>query len=345
MQVWAGDRFGQRPFAVTNALPVFDNPSSTALIVINSARDHVVVATLGLQAGVPVLVEKPLALNAADVKRLIDLAAVSDVPLAAGHALRFARYLQNFAIALASAGELAALQVRWEDVRAEARYGEVKSYDSSIPVFVDCLPHVVSLIEALVQVDLISLGKVQIRRGGAEVEIHAHVNDIPVAIVLARNAMQRKRMIEATLRDGSKMSLDFQQEPGLIQSSEGAMPADTLWNSEQRPLATMLTAFLDGVQGTIWDSRLSPMLALRVAKLVDQIQPYYAAQLVNWVCDAVNYPDSSLDTNELDYALRELLQAQNPCLEGDLNKQIQLYLSARSPGKVYTTPAFARLER
>jgi predicted dehydrogenase len=330
MQVWAVDRFGQRPFAVTNALPVFDNPSGTALIVINSARDHVVVATLGLQAGVPVLVEKPLALNEADVKRLIDLAAVSDVPLAAGHALRFARYLHNFAVALTSAGELAALQVRWEDVRAEARYGEVKSYDSSIPVFVDCLPHVVSMIEALVQVDLISLGKVQIRRGGAEVEIHAHVNDIPVSIVLARNAMQRKRVIEATLRDGSKTTLDFQQEPGFIQSSEGTMAADTLWNLEQRPLATMLTAFLAGVQGTVWDSRLSPMLALRVAKLVDQIQPYYAAQLVNWVCDAVSYPDSSLDKNELDYALRELLQAQNPCLEGDLNKQIQLYLSARS---------------
>ncbi len=331
MNAWASGRFGQRSFAVTNALPEFDNPAHSALIVVNAARDHEAAARLGLTAGVPVLIEKPLALTAAAVKSLIDLAAVRGGPLAAGHVLRFASYLQNFAAALNSAGTLAALQVRWEDARAEDRYGEVKSYDSSIPVFVDCLPHVASLIAALVPVGRVSPGKIQIRRGGAEVEINMHVNDIPVAIVLARNAMQRQRWIEATLYDGRRMTLDFQQEPGLIHSSEGTMAGDTLWSTAQRPLAAMLSAFVNGVRGADWDSRLSPMLSLRVAELVDRIQSIYAPRLVSWVSVALLSPESSRDTDALDYALQELLQAQNPSLEGDLKERVQVYLSTRSP--------------
>ena len=330
MQAWASDRFGQRPFAVTHELPEFDKPSRSALIVVNAARDHEAAAVRGLVAGVPVLVEKPLALTGAAVKRLIDLAMVRGAPLAAGHVLRFARYLQNYAAAVTSAGTLAALQVRWKDARAEARYGEVKSYDSSIPVFVDCLPHVFSLIAALVPVDRILYGKTQTRRGGAEVAIHVQVNDIPVDIVLARNAMQRQRWVEATLHDGGKVALDFQKEPGVIHSSEGTMVGDTLWSTAQRPLAAMLSAFLAGVRGNDLDSRLSPTLALRVSELVDQIHSDYVEQLLNWARAVVCNPQPSSNEDDLDYALRELLQVHMRMPEEELKHRIQVCLNSRS---------------
>ena len=72
MELWACGIFGARPFSVTNVLPYFDNPSKSALIVVNAARDHETAVAHGLAAGVPVLVEKPLALNAKSVNGLID---------------------------------------------------------------------------------------------------------------------------------------------------------------------------------------------------------------------------------------------------------------------------------
>jgi predicted dehydrogenase len=335
MRVWAESRFGKRSFEISSALPVFSNTSQDALIVVNAARDHEAVAKLGIEAGIPVLIEKPLALNSASVNRLIDLAASCGAPLAAGHALRFARYVENFASAVAATGRLVSIRVRWCDARSEQRYGELKTYDSSIPVFVDCLPHVLSLISALIPVEEIALAKIQARHGGSEVEIKVRASGIPVEIVLARNSIHRQRWIEVVLGDGSKMTLNFQQEPGLISDPVKSFVADSLWNTAQRPLASMLSSFVGGLCSSCWDARLSPGLALKAAELVDCVEPRYTEQLVQWASEEVRKPEFFRNAEALDYALRELLQAQNALTLDELNRRVQLCLAARTLNVLY----------
>jgi predicted dehydrogenase len=328
MREWAGGRFGARSFTVLDALPDFGNNLPTALIVVNAARDHEAVAKIGLEVGVPVLIEKPLALNRVGVNRLIGLAASHGASLAAGHALRFARYIHNYASDVASSGGLAAITVRWCDVRVEERYGELKSYDSSVPIFADCLPHVLSLIAELLPVEDLSFKKIQSHRGGSEVRIDLLVNRVSVEVLLARNAPRRQRWIEAVLINGSKVSLDFASEPGLINKSCESVVADTLWFSEQRPLASMLSAFVFGVFESYWDTRLSPRLALTTAELVDRMQPIHRQQLLRWARAEICKAEFSRDVDALDYALRELLQKEEALHKDDLNRRVQHCLVA-----------------
>ena len=323
MREWAGGRFGERSFAVLDTLPDFGNNLPTALIVVNAARDHEAVAKLGLEVGVPVLIEKPLALNTVGVNRLISLAVSRGASLAAGHALRFARYIQNYVSTVASSGGLAAITVRWCDARVEERYGELKSYDSSVPIFADCLPHVLSLIAELIPVEDLSFKKIQSHKGGSEVKIDLLVNRVSVEVLLARNASRRQRWIEAVLINGSKVSLDFASEPGLINKSGESVVADPLWCSEQRPLASMLSAFVFGVFEYYWDARLSPRLALTTAELVDRMQPIHRKQLLHWARAEICKAEFSRDVDALDYALRELLQWKEGLHKDELNRRVQ----------------------
>ena len=330
MELWACEIFGERPFSVTDALPYFDNPSNSALIVVNAARDHVTAVQHGLAAGVPVLVEKPLALNAKSVNGLIDLAERRNTPLAVAHVFRFAKYVQNFASMVHLEGKLSSLRVEWEDSRVEKKYGEVKSYDSSISVCCDSFPHVFSIIAGLMPVDQISIEKLIVRRGGAEVESNLLVNQIPVTIVSARNAEQRKRYVEATMDNGGKLILDFQHEPGFIHTAQGSVIGDEFWSESQRPLTSMLSAFLSGVCQDDWDIRMSPNLALRVAELIDNMHADYLQQILNWTEDELKIAGSFTDAVSLSYSLRELLQTNNYLPENVLENRVQMCLASRT---------------
>ena len=57
--------------------------------VVTPEAHHVVPALAAIEAGLPVLVEKPLAATAADARRIVEAAEARGVPLMPGHVLRF----------------------------------------------------------------------------------------------------------------------------------------------------------------------------------------------------------------------------------------------------------------
>lgn len=60
-----------------------------AVIVASPAATHVEVAELAIERGLPVLIEKPLALSGDAARRIADAARVNDVPVLVGHLLLF----------------------------------------------------------------------------------------------------------------------------------------------------------------------------------------------------------------------------------------------------------------
>lgn len=84
-----------------------------AVIVSAPAPAHAEMALTAIAAGLPVLVEKPLALNVADAQRVVDAADAAGVTLAAGHVLL---YHPHVALMLAAI--------------AEGRIGEVRHFRS-----------------------------------------------------------------------------------------------------------------------------------------------------------------------------------------------------------------------
>jgi UDP-2-acetamido-3-amino-2,3-dideoxy-glucuronate N-acetyltransferase len=60
-----------------------------AVVVASPAPDHAEMALLAIEAGLDVMVEKPLALNVADAQRVVDAAARARAKLAVGHVLLY----------------------------------------------------------------------------------------------------------------------------------------------------------------------------------------------------------------------------------------------------------------
>jgi predicted dehydrogenase len=60
-----------------------------AVIVATPARSHAAIGTQSVEAGLPVLVEKPFALTVADAERLANLAQKRGVPVLVGHLLEY----------------------------------------------------------------------------------------------------------------------------------------------------------------------------------------------------------------------------------------------------------------
>jgi hypothetical protein len=80
---------------------------------------------------------------------------------------------------------------------------------------------------------------------------------------------------------------------------------------------------------------LSPKLALKAAELVDRVEPRYAEQLFRWANAELRKPEFFRNTEAFNYALRELLQAQNALPLDELNRRIQSCLAARKLNAFY----------
>lgn len=313
MSAWVLERgFGKR-IQVSSDWPQFLSKGSSAMIVANAARDHKKAIEWALSAGVPVLVEKPITLTAAESQRLANIARSKEVRFAAAHTFLFASYLENFAKLVAEAGGARYLQVRWMDPQLESRYGEQKQYDLSLPIFADCLPHVLSMAGALTPGLPQRCETLKLFRGGAHLELELKLGDIPCSVQLVRNGEQRQRIIEITT--GQKMfRLDFSKEPGTIVSGSTVMDGDLGWEVKQRPAARMLMAFLRWAAGGEFDSRLDIEIGLRANQVIDHTLDLYRSALMPWLMERLASP-GELD-DDLRYAFKEILQTAANNLNG-----------------------------
>jgi predicted dehydrogenase len=291
-----------------------------AAIVANAARDHEAAAAWALSAGLPTLIEKPIATSFATAKRLADLARDRSVGIAAAHVFRFARYVENFSSLVSAAGRVALLRVDWTDPELEQRYGESKRYDSTLPVFADCLPHVLSIVRTLLPSFPDTCRELAVRRGGAEVELNLIADGVSCFVHLERNAKARRRVVETGAGPGG-YRLDFSMEPGMIHagSSDGII-ADENWQSRQRPVARMLTAFLNYAGGGALDPRLDFEPGLQACGLIDQVSGIYRTALRSWLVARLA-EHHSVD-GDLRYALSELLQAEGSLPGFEVDRQI-----------------------
>ncbi len=290
-----GDRLG-----VSQTMPDLSTEKPYAAIVANEVSDHAKVSMSLLDAGVPTLVEKPMAIGAEVVEQLQRRARSSGTMLAASHVMLFARYLETFMSAVEGQGSISALHALWEDGAGDTVRGEVKSYDAAVAVFDDVLPHILPVLERLAGHPL-KFVSVALENGGAQVTIIADAGGLPVTIRLARNAAGRRRSFSAVTANGP-FAVDFSSEPGmLLPPGLQGYSGDLLWLSGPRPLGSMLAAFLEGVGAGKLDPRLDVDLALASARFADRVRESYQDQQHAWL-EASGITESVAH----DYALREI---------------------------------------
>lgn len=313
MRAWAIDQGLADRISVEPNWPNFESGGFGAAIVVNAAKDHVEAAGRALSAGVPVLVEKPMALSTGGAEQLLRLARENSASLATAHVFLFARYIDKFSTVIRQSGQVSRIRFRWEDPATEVRHGEAKRYDASLPAPADVLPHVVSILSALTPRTPIGVEHLIVRRGGAEVEFDLAVGDLPCSVQLIRNGVERCRIVEITASNGT-LGLDFSREPGTISNASVVASGDPDWEVKRRPLAEMLSAFLRSLDGGVYDARLDPRIGVEACRVIDQAMPMYRKAQRSWLAARAAAGITAGD-NEMDYARREL-QAIRANLQG-----------------------------
>jgi predicted dehydrogenase len=276
---------GMRAWAAAENLPgveitgAWPEPGRVdAAIVVNAASDHDSAAEKLLRAGIPLLVEKPFAANAAKAGQLVGLAAARGTYLAAAQVFRFAGYLHRFAGALV---DISSVSLTWCDPAAEQRYGDAKSHDAALPLVVDIVPHLLSVLDILLPGALLCEG-VSIARGGAEVALRLSAGNVPISVRLARNAPRRERLLEVTDRSGRAM-LDFATEPGSIAQHGAIGSADPNWRTRPSPLTQLVAAYLAALAGKGRDPRLAAAHGVTACTLADAALRQADAALLDWL--------------------------------------------------------------
>jgi predicted dehydrogenase len=288
---------------IYNDLSNLSNQNVGAIIVANAARDHEIAIQKALNASIPVLVEKPVTISYSSTLRLVKLAQEKKIFFASGHIFLFSRYLQNFSNLVSHSGELKSINIEWSDPLSENRYGEQKSFDSSLPIFFDLLPHIISIISSIAGKSSIKYKKLLFLKGGSAIEIELMLDGVFCSVSLARNSDERRRIVN--VMSDQYFQLDFSQEPGFITKGTRIMSGDDKWNIYSRPAAQMLSAFLVQSVGGQEDPRLDNHLGLQANKLIDEILPSYNIAMISWLTEKLIKP--VLIDDDLKYALKEIL--------------------------------------
>jgi predicted dehydrogenase len=262
--------------------PVRSEATGVALIV-NSAHEHRGSVETVLDAGYHVVCEKPLAFSRHDAVALLDRADGLGLKLFGTNTYLFAEYLHVLRREWLDGKTFSELALTWADATGESRYGEAKSYDSSVPVFVDVLPHVASIVLATHGPWTFDQASIEVDRGGSAVSARFAGDGLTVRASLSRNSPRRIRRLRFSGPEG-QVTLDFAVEPGVVSvDQENGVAADPAWDSRRKPIAQMLQSVQAYFDGGELDDRLAPDAALLAGDLIDGVTDSYVQQQIDFL--------------------------------------------------------------
>jgi predicted dehydrogenase len=238
-------------------------------IVVNAAMAHAGTALRLLEAGVPVLVEKPAAVDPDDAAAMAAAARRHGVALLPALSYLHCAYLDAFAQCVRDAGqEPAALALDWADPASETRHGEQKAYDRGIGLALDVVPHAWAILAGVLGRPAMVLEDCRIARGGRRVALRMRAGAAQCEVLLEREAPQRRRRLAVA----GGPAIDFAEEPGILFTAAGARNADPAWATRaDRPLRRQLEAFLRALP--------APPAARDLADLEDSVRLAHACDL------------------------------------------------------------------
>ena len=277
------------------------NANLQALIIANAAKDHYEIAKMGIKNLIPLMVEKPLTNSFITDMKLINLSKENNISLALSQIFLFTEYLVNFKKLLDAEENISIINFFWDDKFDESRYGEIKNYDSSVPIYRDCMPHILSIVNYLVETNF-KLNTVALDKDGSQLKIKMQSADIKLNVFMKRNAKFRKRLIQI---EGSKdLQLDFTCEPGEIVAKKRVFNADTDWEKRKSPATLMISSFLDSISTKQnLDGRLLP--CPEMLSLLNDISLIYEDKRNRFIKNI--FISNNLYLDDIDYLTKEIL--------------------------------------
>jgi predicted dehydrogenase len=279
---WNGSPHKQRIEIVEQPSPCRGSTTGVALIV-NSAHEHRSSVESVLDAGYHAVCEKPLTFSRHDTLQLLARAAERGLELFGTNTYLFADYLHALRREWLRGRTFSELEVTWTDATGEIRHGEAKSHDSSVPVFVDVLPHVASIVLATHGRLTFDRSSIAVAQGGSEVNAEFDGADLTVRARMSRYSPRRARLLRFS-GPADQVTLDFAAEPGVVSLNQQAgVCVDPDWVSKRKPIAQMLDSVKAYFERGVLDDRLGAESALLGNDLIDGVAESYVQQQIDFL--------------------------------------------------------------
>lgn len=316
---------GLHHVTVSKNYPDVKTSENCAVIIANAAKNHKKAILWALEKKFPVMVEKPVTTSFYDTFLMGEIADKNNVILAAANVFLFSQGVYNFCKIVSTKKFLKSIKISWIDGKSEKRGGEVKSFDPALPVYADCLPHVVSII-SMISSEKIKFLSLKLSSGGAQIVIYAKLGSIPCEIQLFRNASHRKRFVEVETST-EKLSVDFKDDPGIVSVNNQIIENNEIAGSTLRPVSSMLAAFIGSLNNSTPDKRLHLDVAKKANRIIDSIHPFYDIELSLWLEKELKILNHC-EHEHLKYALCEIICKRDDKCQMQLNTKLE-YLIKR----------------
>jgi predicted dehydrogenase len=245
--------------------------SPDAAVVCTSSANHAENAISLLTGGLPVLVEKPLALDGRTALKVVNTARRRNLALWVCLPLLKASYLRLFKAAW-HGRKITQVALHWFDPAREQRYGDSKQADINTNKVDEIAPHLWSVLNVLLDVNEFTVFSVVAKPSGTAV-VTVRSNDIHIQMNFGRRASARTRHVDLAFADGGTAVLDFSREPGEASIDGLRCPVDRSWELGPRPLAAVITEFLDNLPpaanpGAIRNSAQQGLQSVRLSETI-----------------------------------------------------------------------------
>jgi predicted dehydrogenase len=241
-----------------------------AAVICTASVDHAEGARTALEAGIPVLVEKPLSLDVRTARELISVARARRLGLCVCLPLLRASYLRRLKAACAGRS-VEALEICWFDPVVEKRYGQMKRPDPTTHQADEIIPHIWSLMDLFIEGS--ESGNIEMAIGGRhEALLHMEWGGVRVNVSFGRRAAKRVRRVSLAFRDGGAAELDFGREPGVTTIDGCRLADDGSWMNGLRPLASIYTSFFEHLRDRTVSNELVADRCLGSVALAQEIR-------------------------------------------------------------------------
>ena len=244
------------------------------IIIANSAKDHFKSCMIALSLNISFLVEKPIATTLSEVRELINKTSTKNPNiLKVSNIFLFNDYLINFKKILdQKCSSMKFIKLTWLDKQNEVKNGILKTYDPTIPIYIDCMHHIVTILSLFVDIKKMDLNNFFFMKGGSYIKFSLSNQNIDISINLARNMKIRSRKLEIISDDNKKFFVNFSKEPGFISFEEKKIKSDLNWEKSIKPLQKMLECFLKEAKYKKINNKLDFHIALDAAKICNDIE-------------------------------------------------------------------------
>lgn len=296
-------------FIITKDKPLSFLCRKTVAIICNTASLHYETTMWLLKHNIPVLVEKPFCMSGAQMADVQRFSKINKTNIFCAEVFRFTSYLARIRASLNCLTNISHVDLCWLDKKNDFRHGEISNYDSSIPVYKDCLPHIFSIFDEVFQEKPSCYNNMKVMTAFRGILISGGVNSIKYSLKIQREARLRCRQIKVKSNAGEVL-LDFTKEPGVLVNLKTNVKEPLHWDDSERPMMKMVSMFLREAFSIVHDNNLELSTPVAYAAFFDKLSSEYELKMFEWLKDCCNRKiiGNKRKEKEFEYVLFEALQ-------------------------------------